>query len=89
MNCPKCSKEMLERKGRFGTFLFCPNQKLCKQATISKSQLRVSTPTYHSISADEYGINLQSVNWTQESEPNELGESYDSVNNEGDWYRPY
>jgi len=34
INCEKCGKEMVKRLGKFGYFLFCPNQKGCGQKTI-------------------------------------------------------
>lgn len=35
MQCPKCTSLMHERHGKFGPFLFCPNQHRCGQKTIT------------------------------------------------------
>lgn len=37
MKCPKCTTQMVERKGKFGNFKFCPNQATCGQSTISEA----------------------------------------------------
>lgn len=37
MNCPTCNTQMQERGGAFGKFMFCPNQAVCKQKTISEA----------------------------------------------------
>lgn len=35
MDCPICETRTERREGRFGPFLFCPQQNICKQRTLT------------------------------------------------------
>ena len=39
MKCIRCGTKMQKREGKFGEFMFCPNQSNCKQKTVSVAAL--------------------------------------------------
>ena len=104
MECPSCNGGMVERMGMHGAFLFCPKQATCGQRTITK-ELGVTftdrSPVVHNHRVRNYTASgMQSsirraasavglASSAPDSWVDGLGNSYDSVNNEGDWYRPY
>lgn len=52
-NCPKCGKKMMERKGKFGSFLGCSGYPRCKttmqigQTTEKKSLRKIKSPSIY------------------------------------------
>lgn len=105
MNCPSCNTEMKRRDGKFGEFLFCPDQHVCGQSTISlvDNPLKSFTEVENHLRRDslmsellimyERQMDIFKDNPYQEQYYDSSGEPTtvigDSIYNDPDWYRPY
>lgn len=59
LKCPTCSTVMQRREGKFGPFMFCPNQYQCGQKTITVQQKPVYNEDTHYHEPSEFALEAE------------------------------
>ena len=101
MKCIRCESTMGKQSGMYGDFMFCPNQKICGQKTVSCEDVVFA----EALRSSNNPLVLEMRVMQAELGPlfsdggncgdfvNGVGEAVDYdgelIGNSGDWFRPY